>query len=211
MSNWNPDPSSSQPGQPTPPPYGSQTGANPPGAYQGAPFNGGAYGGPTGSLKRPGTVTAASVITWFSTLVVGATALFGLIGSVASRDTIADELRQMAEDDPDFREQLEQFNSSGGLDAVVDATVGLLVALSAVVLVWCLVVFVLTIFAFKGSSAARIAVVVSCIVSALALLLVSWLVFPIIFILLAIVATVLFFVGGASEWYRNKSLARRRG
>ncbi|MFW6772872.1 hypothetical protein ACOACO_01210 [Nocardioides sp. CPCC 205120] len=216
MSNWNPDPSSSQPGQPTPPPYGSQhggqSGANPPGAYQGAPFNGGAYGGPTGSLKRPGTVTAAVFLTFISTVLAGLGALAMIVFAIVGADAFEDEVRKEIENNADLRQQLEDAGADAGdIGSIVDFALGFLITIAVILLIWCIIAFVLAIFAGRGSNGARITLVVSCVVTILGTLILAGAGLPLVFTLAALATIVLFFTGGANSWYKNKKIAKLQG
>lgn len=190
----------------------SPYGGNAPGAYQGEAFNGGAYGGPTGSLKRPGTVTAAVFITYISTVIVGLISVIGAVLSLAGAGALEDAIRDEIDGNPDLRRQLED----AGADAtdagtVADFVIGALIVVAIIMVVWCLIAFVLAVFTGRGSNGARITLVVSCVVTILLTLISFAAIFTLIFTLAALATAILLFTGGANDWFRNKKIAKLQG
>lgn len=167
-----------QPGQPYQPWPGAQTPQNPD--------------------KRPGTVTAAAWLTWifsgitafFATMIVGVFA--------AASDEIIDELRSDAVWS-DFERQLD----AAGL-TVDDLTTMMLIG-GIIILIWCVVAFVVAIFAFRRHNWARIVLVVSAAMSALLCLVTIASGVSAVPLLASIATIVLLFVGGANGWYSRRS------
>ncbi|WP_432477738.1 hypothetical protein [Nocardioides sp. GXQ0305] len=216
-----PDPSGQQPpaypppsGQPEPTaPYSQQPyGQEPPrqsfteqyGASYGQPGYGQpaygqpAYGQPYGvdSDRRPGTVTAAGVLTLvFSGLSL---LLFGfvLVAVLVARDMMTTELE-----------------TTPGLEEIsVDSVVTVAAVTMGILALWCLIAMILAVFALRRSNGARIGLVVSSVVVALfsglsligaadpVSLLMILLVFG-----AAVTTIVCLFAGGASAWYARRS------
>lgn len=182
----------SPPSQPAPPnAYGEQAQPNP---YGQAPYGQQPYGqAPYGQAsadpdKRPGTVTAAAIITL---VMAGLTLLlFTLIGigvAVARDDIIGS-----VQNEPGF----ESF-TGGDLVTV-------LVGVSLVMIVWCLAALVLAVLALRRSNVARILLVVSASVSALVSLIGIGSGISLVPLIASIAAIVLLFTGGASEWFRRR-------
>ncbi|HET8961511.1 hypothetical protein [Nocardioides sp.] len=165
-------------GQPAP--YGQQPGYGQPG-YP--------YGGPA-SDKRPGTVTAASVITLIFSGLSLLLFAFGLIGLVVAK---ADVLSAFTEE-PEFED----------LGISADAAFGGLVAIFGVFLVWCLIACILAVLVLRRSNAARITLVVSASVTAVLSLLGIGSGVSAIFLLAGVAVIVLLFVGGANDWFKGK-------
>ncbi|MFC6287328.1 hypothetical protein ACFP3Q_08235 [Nocardioides sp. GCM10027113] len=164
-------------------PYGQQGYGQP--AY-GQP----AYGAPAGDPdKRPGTVTAASVITLvFSGL---AALLFGVmvIGLLAARDTVL--------------EQIEDQAAFDGTAVNADDAYAFLLVLFAVFLVWCLIACVLAVMVLRRSNAARIVLVVSSAITALFSLVSITSGLSAITLIAAVAVIALLFSGGAGEWFKR--------
>lgn len=149
-----------------------------------------AYGAPAGDPdKRPGTVTAASVITLvFSGL---AALLFGVmvIGLLAARDTVL--------------EQIEDQAAFDGTAVNADDAYAFLLVLFAVFLVWCLIACVLAVMVLRRSNAARIVLVVSSAITALFSLVSITSGLSAITLIAAVAVIVLLFSGGAGEWFKR--------
>ena len=189
--------------QPAQPPYGEQPAQNPYGqpaqpAYGQPAYGQPAYGQPAYGYgapardphKRPGTVTAAGVITL---IVSGLTALFGLFGIVAlliSRSDFLDELENQQEFD------------DAGVDA--DSAFGAVLGVIGVFTLWCIIACILAIFVMRRSNAARITLVVSSSVAALLSLIGIASLLSAVTLIAAIAVIVLLFTGGANEWFKNK-------
>jgi hypothetical protein len=218
-----PDPSGEQPSSPPPPsqpepttpygqqlPYGQQPGygqspyGQPP-AYGQSPYGQPAYGQPAygqpayGAAtpdRRPGTVTAAGVLT----LVFSGLALlmfgFVLVAVLIARDMMAGEL----ETTPGF-----EGISVDQVVAVASVTMGVLA-------LWSLVAIVLAVFALRRSNGARIGLVVSatlvaifCALSLLGAADPVSLLLILIVLGAAVTTIVCLFAGGASAWYSGKN------
>jgi hypothetical protein len=173
------------------PPYGQEYG----GYQQPAPYGGHPqqYGQPYYGMRdpdqRPMTVTVASWITW---LVSGLTVLGVLLvgfGIVVARDEIIRSVQQ----DPTFQ--------ASNLRA--DQLVAGLWVLLAIALFWAGAAMVLAWFAFRRANWARITLVVSAGITALA----GVVTIPagLFHTLAAGAVIVLLFVGGANEWYARRS------
>ncbi len=156
-----------------------------------------AYGAPYGGDpdRRPGTVTAAGVLTIiFSGL---AFLLFGfvLVLVLVARDMMANEL----ETTPGFE----------GIS--IDQVVAVAAVTMGVLAVWALVAIILAIFALRRSNGARIGLVVSSVLVALfcgfsligAADPASFML--VVVVLAAAVTTIIcLFAGGASDWYKRQ-------
>jgi hypothetical protein len=174
-------------GQPAqPPPYGQQPAPYGQPAY-GQP--GYPYGGPA-SDERPGSVTAAAVITLvFSGLSLLLYA-FILIALIVARDEVMDAITQ----EPDFED----------LGISADSAFGAIVAFVAVFLVWCLIACILAALVLRRSNAARITLVVSSAMTAVFSLLSITSIVSVVTLLAGIAVIVLLFVGGANDWFKRK-------
>ena len=208
-------PPSGQPQQPPPygqqpPPYGQQSqpygqppqhpgyGQTPygqpqsgyvqsPYGYQQAP----AYSpyGATNGDRRPGTVTAAGVLTLiFSGLTL---ALFAIVGIVVI--AAKDEFVRRLQDQPGFE------------DISPNDVVAVVSVVCLIFVVWCIISMVLAVFTMRRSNGARIGLVVSsALVAVLSLLGISS-GGSAITLIAAIVVIVLLFVGGANEWFGRRT------
>lgn len=177
------------------PQYGTQPyGGQPYGApHYGAP----AYGGPSDPDRRPGSVTAAAVLTW----VFGGIALvfsgFLLLSVLAARD--------------EFIEELEQDERYRDVDISADTFADAIAILSVVALVLSVLAIVLATMAYKRSKAGRAGLIfVSALTAVLSLPLslgvvgVPWLV--------ASVATIVMLAGkAAGDWYNRRTSAAAGG
>lgn len=187
-----------QPSGPPPQPYGQQPYG---GAPQADPAYGSAYGGSYGGSahpggadadKRPGTVTAASIITIvFSGLGL---VFFGLVTIVlaVARGQIIDELETQLDGQAAF----EEFTAND--------LANVLIVVFAIFAVWCLVAIVTAVLAMRGKNWARIVTVVSAAVSAVISLLGITSGLSALTLIAAVAAIVLYFTGGAGEWYRRQ-------
>jgi len=169
------------PGYEQPPPYGGQQPA------YGQPGYG--YGGPA-TDKRPGSVTAAAVITLIFSGLSLLLYAFVLIALVVARDEVLDAITQ----EPDFED----------LGISADAAFGAIVAFVCVFLVWCLIACILAALVLRRSNAARITLVVSSAMTALISLLGIGSGVSAITLLAAVAVIVLLFVGGANDWFKGK-------
>lgn len=172
-------PAAGQPayGQPA---YGQQPG------YAGAPMGG-------DPDKRPGTVTAAGIITiifsGLSLLLYG----FVLIALLVAQDEVLDEI----ESQPGFED--------AGISA--NDALGVVVAIVGVFALWCLIALVLGFLVLRRSNGARITLVVSSAVTAIISLLGIGSGVSALTLIAAIAVIVLLFTGGAGDWFKRKNAA----
>ena len=182
---------------PAPTPYGQPQPSYPPPPYTQAPYPAQSpYGYQPQPArdpdKRPLTVTIAAVLTW---LGAGSTLLLMLVFVVvlaAGGGSFVDEFDKAARDS-DVTLTANQVLAIGWTIAVV-------------FIVWSLAAVVLAILAMRRSNPARIALVVSTVMTALLSLLAIASVLSAVTLILAIATVILLFTGGANDWY-----ARRRG
>ena len=180
-----------------PPPYGQPT--QQPGYGQQQPAYGtpGGYGAPSSYSsdphKRPGTVTAAAIIT-----IICAGISFLLMALAALMLAVAkDEAREQIEKEPAFED------AGISADTLIDAGV----AIFGVLALWCLIATILGFMVLRRSNGARIALVVSAAVSALVSLLGITGGVTAITLIASIAVIVLLFTGGASEWFKGRNAA----
>jgi hypothetical protein len=140
--------------------------------------------------KRPGTVTAAAIVTWIGAGgVLAVMLLLALVLGTAS-DRFFDEFDRAARD----------------ADLTVTHSDLLAIGWGAVVVgtIWCIAAIMLAFFAMRRSQPARIALVVSAVMVVLISLLMILSGFTVITLVLGVVVAVLLFTGGANEWYARK-------
>ena len=201
-----PTPYGQQPAQPDqpqqpPPSYTQQYGQQPYGqpAYPqqyaqqgyGQPAYGG-YGQP--SDRRPGTVTAASVITLVMSGLLAAGFALLLIGMAVARDDIVQELRDQG--------------SLGDYDP--DDIISVLYVFLAAFIVWCVVAMVLAVLAMRRSNGARIGLVVSAALAGLLSLISITSIVTIVPLVACIAVVACLFTGGAGQWYSSRNGAPGR-
>jgi hypothetical protein len=186
-----------------PPPYGQQPPnpyGQPPNPYGQAPFGTPgpqgwaptAYGRPGTGVdpdKRPGTVTAAGVITLVFSGLTLVLAVIGAIGLAAARDDVIDEIR----DEPGFDDVSNP-----------DDIVTFLLVLVGVLAVWCLVSMILAVLTMRRSNIARILLVISAVVTALLSLLAITSLVSFVTLAASVTVVVLLFVGRSGEWFARK-------
>jgi hypothetical protein len=172
--------SEQEPG-PTHTPYGQPDPYGQPSPY-GAPAQ------PNGD-RRPGTVTAAAWITMVFAAIVAA--IFGLTGLalVIARDQVITEMERV----PEFQDT--------NIDA--DSTVGVLAAVMFGLVVWALIAIVLAIFVLRRSNVARILLVISSTVVALASLLTITSGVSAVLLIASVAVIVMLFAGGAGAWFKR--------
>lgn len=182
------------PGQQPPadgvPPYGGQPhGAQPYGQEPG--YGVAAYGVPgSDPHARPGTVTAACVLTWvFSglALLLGG---FLLLSAATARDQVVDQFEQ--------DERYEDLEVSG--ETVVDV----IAAISASAVVLSVLAIVLAVLAFRRSKAGRAGLIALAVVTALVCLPLSLAVVGVPWLIVAVVAVVLLAGRNAGDWYQRR-------
>jgi hypothetical protein len=137
-------------------------------------------------------VTAAGILTIaMSSLGL---LLFGivLVALLAVRDDVIEEIDKELEDQP----RMEDISG--------DDLANVLIAAMAVFMVWCLIAIVTGALSLRRQNWARIVTVVSASGSALFSLLAIGSVVSILPLVTSVAAIVLYFVGGANEWYSRK-------
>jgi hypothetical protein len=142
--------------------------------------------------KRPGTVTAAGIITLvFAGLSV---ALYGivLIALVVARQDVTEAI-----DD-------ELAKQPGMEDIAADDVTSVILVVVAILLIWSLITCLLGVLVLRRSNIARILLVVSSSVTLLGSLLSITSGLSIITLLASGAVIVLLFVGGANEWFRHQ-------
>ncbi len=155
------------------------------------------YGGPPPPYadpdRRPGTVTAAGMIT--ITMSSISLLLFGivLVAILAARDEVIDEIDTELADQPG----MEDFTGDELANAVI--------VIMLVFVVWCLIAIVTAALSLRRQNWARIVTVVSASMAALLSLVSIGALVTIIPLAAAIAAIALYFVGGANEWYARRS------
>ncbi len=179
---------SGEPSQPFGQPPHEQQGYGQP-QYGQAPAYGG-YAPPQADPdKRPGTVTAAGVITFLLSGLVVIGCLLGAAGLAIARDEIVRQIQA----DPQFDAQFSNIDP----DAIV--TFGIIGM--ALFTLWAVLAIVLAIFAMRRVNGARIGLVVSSVLASLLSLLPIAAVFPALWLIGTIVVVVCLFTGGANQWY----------
>jgi hypothetical protein len=157
-----------------------------------APMQAHAYPPPSSKApgSRPGTVTAAAIITWISTGLMLILSAIGILAVLAARSDLMSTLNE----DPDFR---SMDLTEGQVIAAVVVTLG-------VTAVWSLVSAILAVFVYRGANWARIVLTVSAsmVVGVSLLMIVTGV--SAITLLAAGVVIVLLFVGGANAWFTGR-------
>lgn len=183
-------------------PYGQQPGAQPP-AYgqenpygQQAPYgaaHGSAYGAPAGDPdKRPGTVTAAGIVSIVMSTLSLLLFLVVTVGIFVARDDVEDAIN-----DELANQQGMGDISAGDLTAVV-------LVVMLVFVVWSLSAIVLGVLTLKRKSWARVMLVVSAAVTALFSLLGITSGLSALTLIAAVAVIVLLFTGGANQWFARR-------
>lgn len=143
--------------------------------------------------KRPGTVTAAAIITLvFSGLTA---VLFGLalIALMVARQDVTDAI-----DD-------ELAKQPGMEDIVADDVTTIILVVVAIMLIWTLISCLLAVLVMRRSNVARILLVISSAFSLLGSLISIGSGLSAVSLLASGAVIVLLFVGGANEWFRSKN------
>jgi hypothetical protein len=152
------------------------------------------YGRPLVQEARPGTVTAAAWITLVMSGLTGVLFGFLTLGMLVAKDDVVTEM------DKAFAEQ----GVTGDFSA--EDAYGFFLFALVVLTVWCIIACVLAVFAMRGSNVSRILLVISSVVAGLLSLVAIGSVISAVWLLACLAVVILFFTGGAGEWYR-----RRRG
>lgn len=139
--------------------------------------------------RRPGTVTAAGVVTMvfsgLSLLVFGIMMVLMLVAK--------DEAVGAIEDQPGFE--------NSGISA--DDALGVVVGIVGVFALWCLIALILGYLVLRRSNGARITLVVSSAVTALISLLLIGSGVSALTLIASIAVIVLLLVGGAGDWFKR--------
>lgn len=178
-------------------PYGQQSSSgqtNPYGQSGSEAATSGGYGQPEAPAKRPGTVTAAAVITILLSALVLVGSVIVAVALIAVRDDVTAEIEKAIAEEPSLESVSAASITNGALAVVL------------VVLVWSLIAIVLAVLAMRRQNWARITLVISAVLSlALSLLGTIAAVFPAVWLIGAIAVIVLLFTGGANQWYAGRS------
>ena len=186
MSDWQP-PSEQQPQQPA---YAAPPTYDAPGYHGPSPSH--PYAANTD--KRPGTVTAAVVLTWVGCALAMIGCLLGLALAFSDSDTFMDGF--MKGSDGEFTRAQAK---------------GILVGFGAVGFVWSLAASVLALLTLKRHGWARILLTVSSVMAALISLVMILSVISAVTLVMAIAAVVLLFVGGANDWFAHRPTSQQQG
>lgn len=142
--------------------------------------------------KRPGTVLAAGLVTAITSALVFVFCALGALGT----DAVLDEAR------PDIERELASQDVNIDFADVQSAAVAVFVVFA----IWALASTVLGLLALGRRNWARILTVISAGVAALLTLVLGlFALVPWVISVACIAAIVLFFVGGANEWYAKKA------
>jgi hypothetical protein len=187
-----------QPAQPQPP-YGQPPYGQP--AYGQPGYGQSAYGVVGRDPDaRPGTVTAAAIVTWILTGLTGLLFLGLTIAMLAAKSDVLDAMR----------DEVSKSDSSITV-ADLESIYGVIVAVFLVIVVWCVIAFVLAVFAFRRSNVARIILVVSSCVTALFSLIGIGSGVSVVTLVGSVAVVILLFVGGAGDWYSRRGGAPYAG
>ena len=205
-----PSPSDGQPPEYTAPqhggpqPAGQQYGQPPSGQTSygqspyGQPPTSQQYGGPpaygtTDPNKRPGTVTAASVITLIFSGLGFVLFTFGLIAVLVARDDMVREINN-------------EIQNQQGMEGLTGDGIAVFLVVAFVVLIaWTLATMIFAVWAMKGKNWARVLVVISSVVTALFSLLAILSGVSAITLIASVAVVVLYFTGGANQWFKRSS------
>jgi hypothetical protein len=170
-------------GAPPPPPYG-QPGQNPYGQPQPGAYNPAYAPVAPDSGRRPGTVTAAAVLTWVGSTIALLSLGLLLIAVLVGVD--------------EYYEGFEESASGWTRDEISAFTV----VFAGIGIVWAIVAMVLAFFVVRGANWARIALTVSAAVAIPLCVLTALAVLPVLNLILCIAAIVLLYVGRGNAWFK---------
>ncbi|MCD4524183.1 hypothetical protein [Nocardioides sp. cx-173] len=159
---------------PPPQPYGQPYGQPQPGAYQ-----------PAHPGRRPGTVTAAAVVTWVGSAIALICLLFLLVAVQAGTDEFYDGFQDSASGWS--RDEVKTFTT-------VFAVIGIVWSIAAIVLAFCVM---------RRRNWARILLTVSAALAIPVSLVMALAIVPLLHVILCIAAIVLLYVGGANAWFKG--------
>jgi hypothetical protein len=149
------------------------------------------FGYPTAAVtdpnRRPGTVTAACILTGvFASLAIAAAAVMLLVVT-AGRDQFVDEW----EEEPDL----------DGLDVVPETAANVIGVVMAVCILLAVFAIVVAIAAFRRSSAGRVTLMVLSGLTAVVCLVLSVAIVPFLWVIASTVTLILLFTTSANRWY----------
>ncbi|WP_193608565.1 hypothetical protein [Nocardioides lijunqiniae] len=170
-------------GAPPPPPYGQPT-QNPYGQPQQGAYNPAFAHAPQDGGRRPGTVTAAAVLTWVGSTIALLSLGFLLVAVLAGVD--------------EYYEGFEESASGWTRDQISTFTV----IFAGIGIVWALVAIVLAFFVMRGAAWARIVLTISAAVAIPLCLLTALAILPVLNLIMCIAAIVLLYVGRGNAWFR---------
>ncbi|WP_134740253.1 hypothetical protein [Nocardioides sp. 503] len=170
-------------GTPPPPPYGQPT-PNPYGSPQPGAYNPAYAPVPPDAGRRPGTVTAAAVLTWVGSAIALLSLAFLLVAVMAGMD--------------EYYEGFEDSASGWTRDEISTFTI----IFAGIGIVWSLVAIVLAFFVVRGANWARIVLTISAAVAIPLCVLTALAVLPVLNLIMCIAAIVLLYVGRGNEWFR---------
>jgi hypothetical protein len=137
--------------------------------------------------RRPGTVTAACILTWvFASLAIVAAAVL-LVMVTAGRDDFVDDWQ--AEPDLD------------GLDVAPETAASVIGAVMAAFIVVAVLAIVVAVAAFRRSTAARVTLMVLSGLTALVSLVLSVAIVPFLWVIASTVTLILLFTTSANRWF----------
>ena len=141
--------------------------------------------------KRPGTVTAAAVVTLVCAGLTVALFLIAMVVLAVERDAFLDE-----------------FGNEPGLEDVSpDDLFAVMMIVLGVFLVWSLVAIVLAVLVMRRSNVARILLIISAVMTALFSLLAIGSLVSAATVIAGIAVVVLLLTGGAGDWFARKNAA----
>ena len=178
MSEW--QPRQGKPEQPQYPQYQQPTyAAAAHGAPPSHPFS-------ANTDKRPGTVTAAAVLTWVGCALAAVGCV--LLAALSGADTFMDSFQDGSEG---------QFTRGEAQ--------GILVGVGVIGFVWSVVASGLAVLTVNRHGWARILLTISAVMAALLSMLTIASIVSVVTLVLAVAAVVLLFVGGANDWFAHRS------
>lgn len=184
---------------PPPPPDGSNPYGEPPAAYGAGQFGQSAqdpylpdYGQQPAGDKRPGTVTAAAVVTL---VLAGLSAAFMLVATIGLVVAKSDFLREV-------QKGLDKQDPNTTLDATT--LYGAFIVVLVVLVLWSLAACLLAVFVLRRSNVARIVLIISASITALLSLVGIQSGVSIVTLLGSVVVIVLLVTGAARAWFKRQ-------
>ncbi|WP_232681038.1 hypothetical protein [Nocardioides sp. R-C-SC26] len=140
-------------------------------------------------LRRPRNVTTAAIVTLAGSLTTSIYLTVSLLFVAGDREGLEREVQN----------QLDTMAGGEDFDAAMFADIA--VWLMAGMVVWCVIASVLAALVLRGSNAARITLVVSASLAALASLLGALVILPLVITGACVATIVLLFTGGSNAWF----------